>query len=117
MILSPLVRLVLTCSPSSWSASLVKNDLPDLDHRFISSVASSFVISSSLGLAKSVEVFVKTESGLCFKRKGRDLTASIVVVVEISLEEISIWVGGQESPEDPAPYLYTSENTVRKPMS
>jgi hypothetical protein len=67
-------------------------------------------------LAKSVEVFVKTVSDLCFQRKGRDLTANIVVIVEISLEEISIWVGGQESPEDPAPYLYTLEDTVRQPM-
>ncbi len=101
----------------SLEPPLAKNDLPDLDHRFISLWAAS-VMSSSLGLAKSVEVFVKTESGLCFQRKGRDLTASIVVVVEISLEEISIWVGGQESPEDPAPHLYHSRrNTVRKRMS
>ena len=96
--LAPLVRWLFSCSPSSWSTSLVKNGWPDSSRCLTSSIACAFfIVSCSREFTRQVEVFDEPVSGWGSQFKNSERTAVMMIVVEVRLEEIGIWVDGQEA--------------------
>lgn len=85
----------------------MKNGWPDSSRCLTSSIACAFfVVSCSRGFTRPVEVFDESVSGRGSQFKNSERTAVMMIVVEVSLEEIGIWVDGQEAPEDLNPIIH-----------